>query len=125
MGICFSFYVGDFSSSFRRKTLLLLQRNSAAAQQKQEALSQVDVTAAVSVEKQEFLDCWRTRKHLCVLVCRLGFSVLVYGLGSKKALLEDFRTSHLAHEIHLVVNGFFPSITLKTVGVQSQKSDQW
>uniref|UniRef100_A0A8D3C4J1 Origin recognition complex subunit 2 n=1 Tax=Scophthalmus maximus TaxID=52904 RepID=A0A8D3C4J1_SCOMX len=50
-----------------------------------------------------------------MLQLQLGFSVLVYGLGSKKALLEDFRVSHLAQEIHLVVNGFFPSITLKSI----------
>lgn len=43
--------------------------------------------------------------------------MLVYGLGSKKSLLEDFRVSHLAEEIHLVVNGFFPSITLKSVSI--------
>lgn len=53
-------------------------------------------------------------------VGRLGFSVLVYGLGSKKALLEDFRLSELSEEIHLVINGFFPSITLKSVS----KSDR-
>lgn len=41
--------------------------------------------------------------------------MLLYGLGSKKALLEDFRVSRLSQEIHLVVNGFFPSITLKSV----------
>lgn len=55
---------------------------------------------------------------MCVCVCRLGFSVLVYGLGSKKALLEDFRVSHLSQENHLVINGFFPSITLKSVCIQ-------
>ncbi|GAA6222425.1 origin recognition complex subunit 2 [Lates japonicus] len=57
------------------------------------------------------------QKHFSkwMLQLQLGFSVLVYGLGSKKALLEDFRMSHLAEEIHLVVNGFFPSITLKSI----------
>nr|XP_019965247.1 PREDICTED: origin recognition complex subunit 2 [Paralichthys olivaceus] len=57
------------------------------------------------------------QKHFSkwMLQLQLGFSVLVYGLGSKKALLEDFRVSHLAEEIHLVVNGFFPSITLKSI----------
>ncbi|XP_034558383.1 origin recognition complex subunit 2 isoform X2 [Notolabrus celidotus] len=50
-----------------------------------------------------------------MLQLQLGFSVIVYGLGSKKCLLEDFRASHLAQEIHLVVNGFFPSITLKAI----------
>uniref|UniRef100_A0A671YM97 Origin recognition complex subunit 2 n=1 Tax=Sparus aurata TaxID=8175 RepID=A0A671YM97_SPAAU len=57
------------------------------------------------------------RKHFSkwMLQLQLGFSVMVYGLGSKKALLEDFRVSHLGQEIHLVVNGFFPSITLKSI----------
>ncbi|XP_026229397.1 origin recognition complex subunit 2 [Anabas testudineus] len=57
------------------------------------------------------------RKHFSkwMLQLQLGFSVLVYGLGSKKALLEDFRVSHLSEEIHLVINGFFPSITLKSI----------
>ncbi|KAJ0059006.1 hypothetical protein NL108_003372, partial [Boleophthalmus pectinirostris] len=50
-----------------------------------------------------------------MLQLQLGFSVLVYGLGSKKSLLEDFRTSQLSQEIHLVINGFFPSITLKSI----------
>ncbi|XP_011615553.1 origin recognition complex subunit 2 isoform X1 [Takifugu rubripes] len=57
------------------------------------------------------------QKHFSkwMLQLQLGFSVLVYGLGSKKNLLEDFRVSHLSQEIHLVVNGFFPSITLKSI----------
>ncbi|XP_028283056.1 origin recognition complex subunit 2 [Parambassis ranga] len=57
------------------------------------------------------------QKHFSkwMLQLQLGFSVLVYGLGSKKALLEDFRLSHLSQEIHLVINGFFPSITLKSI----------
>lgn len=56
----------------------------------------------------------------CLCVLRLGFSVLVYGLGSKKALLEDFRVTHLAQDVHLVVNGFFPSITLKSVSMRNK-----
>ncbi|XP_034147345.1 origin recognition complex subunit 2 isoform X1 [Esox lucius] len=50
-----------------------------------------------------------------MLQLRLGYSVLLYGLGSKKALLEEFRVSMLCQETHLVVNGFFPSITLKSI----------
>ncbi|XP_056148944.1 origin recognition complex subunit 2 [Lampris incognitus] len=57
------------------------------------------------------------KKHFSkwMLQLQLGFSVLIYGLGSKKALLEEFRQSELSQEIHLVVNGFFPSITLKSI----------
>ncbi|XP_047224434.1 origin recognition complex subunit 2 isoform X3 [Girardinichthys multiradiatus] len=71
--------------------------------------------ACYSKEIQELHN--KHRKHFTkwMLQLQLGFSVLVYGLGSKKALLEDFRVSHLSQEIHLVINGFFPSITLKTI----------
>ncbi|XP_061652189.1 origin recognition complex subunit 2 isoform X1 [Phyllopteryx taeniolatus] len=57
------------------------------------------------------------KKHFSkwMLQLQLGFSVLLYGLGSKKDLLEEFRFSHLSQEMHLVVNGFFPSITLKSI----------
>uniref|UniRef100_A0AAY4AUX0 Origin recognition complex subunit 2 n=1 Tax=Denticeps clupeoides TaxID=299321 RepID=A0AAY4AUX0_9TELE len=57
----------------------------------------------------------------------LGFNILLYGLGSKKNLLEKFRTSMLSDIVHLVVNGFFPSITLKSfisVTVSSLKTQQ-
>ncbi|XP_019720351.1 origin recognition complex subunit 2 [Hippocampus comes] len=57
------------------------------------------------------------KKHFSkwMLQLQLGFSVLLYGLGSKKDLLEEFRFSHLSEEMHLVINGFFPSITLKSI----------
>lgn len=45
----------------------------------------------------------------------MGFNIVLYGLGSKKLLLEKFRTTMLSDSMHMVVNGFFPSITLKSV----------
>uniref|UniRef100_I3KF05 Origin recognition complex subunit 2 n=1 Tax=Oreochromis niloticus TaxID=8128 RepID=I3KF05_ORENI len=68
-----------------------------------------------SKEIQQLHDKHRIHFSKWMLQLQLGFSVLVYGLGSKKALLEDFRECHLSQEIHLVVNGFFPSITLKSI----------
>ncbi|KAG2459705.1 ORC2 protein, partial [Polypterus senegalus] len=44
-----------------------------------------------------------------------GFSIVLYGLGSKRALLESFRNSMLTNMVHLVINGFFPSITIKSI----------
>ncbi len=44
-----------------------------------------------------------------------GYSVLLYGLGSKKRLLEDFRNKHLKTSCHFVVNGFFPGLTMKKI----------
>ncbi|KAM9844607.1 origin recognition complex subunit 2 isoform 2-T2 [Aulostomus maculatus] len=66
-------------------------------------------------EIQQLHDKHRQNFSKWMLQLQLGFSVLLYGLGSKKALLEDFRVSRLSQEIHLVVNGFFPSMTLKSI----------
>lgn len=54
---------------------------------------------------------------ICSLFCSLGFNIVLYGLGSKRDLLEKFRTSVLQDSVHLVVNGYFPSITVRSVSV--------
>jgi len=44
-----------------------------------------------------------------------GFNILVYGFGSKRPLLEEFRTTMLKGFSQLVVNGYFPSLSVKHV----------
>jgi origin recognition complex subunit 2 len=44
-----------------------------------------------------------------------GYNNVTYGLGSKKSLLHDFHSAHLADCDTVVVNGFFPSLTLKSI----------
>jgi len=46
---------------------------------------------------------------------RCGFSLLMYGFGSKKLLLEDFASTTLTDFTVIVVNGYLPSINLKQV----------
>ncbi|NWU16789.1 ORC2 protein, partial [Cephalopterus ornatus] len=50
-----------------------------------------------------------------MLQLHLGFNIVLYGLGSKRDLLEKFRTSLLQNSVHLVVNGYFPSITVRSI----------
>ncbi|GAB1284995.1 Origin recognition complex subunit 2 [Apodemus speciosus] len=45
----------------------------------------------------------------------LGFNIVLYGLGSKRDLLEKFRTTMLQDSIHVVINGFFPGISVKSI----------
>ncbi|MEE6508235.1 hypothetical protein FKM82_019932 [Ascaphus truei] len=45
----------------------------------------------------------------------LGFNIILFGLGSKRNLIETFRTSLLQDSIQIVINGFFPSITVKSI----------
>jgi origin recognition complex subunit 2 len=44
-----------------------------------------------------------------------GFTILLHGLGSKRNLLQTFHKDILAHENVIVVNGFFPSLTIKDI----------
>jgi origin recognition complex subunit 2 len=41
--------------------------------------------------------------------------VVLYGLGSKRHTLQQFRTKMLQDQMVLEVNGFFPSLTIKEV----------
>nr|CAD7454616.1 unnamed protein product [Timema tahoe] len=46
-------------------------------------------------------------------VAREGFSVILYGVGSKRILLQRFQDECLQDKPVLMVNGFFPSLTIK------------
>lgn len=53
---------------------------------------------------------------LFLLSCgRCGFGLLMYGFGSKKALLEDFASTALTEYTVLVVNGYLQSVNIKQV----------
>lgn len=44
-----------------------------------------------------------------------GFNMLLHGLGSKRNILQQFHKDMLADQTVLVVNGFFPSLTIKEI----------
>ncbi|XP_068101237.1 origin recognition complex subunit 2 [Hyperolius riggenbachi] len=50
-----------------------------------------------------------------MLQMHLGFNIILFGLGSKRNLIEKFRTSLLTDSLHIVINGFFPGITVKSI----------
>ncbi|XP_071517695.1 origin recognition complex subunit 2 isoform X2 [Panulirus ornatus] len=59
-------------------------------------------------EHEQMFPRWMT--FLCE-----GFSIFLYGLGSKKQLISKFQEQYLSGFSHIVVNGFFPSLTLKNI----------
>ncbi|XP_067615134.1 origin recognition complex subunit 2 [Eurosta solidaginis] len=67
-----------------------------------------DAISAMMEEYRSYFAKW-----LCIL--HEGFSLLLYGLGSKRLLLQSFHREVLAEQTVLVVNGFFPSLTLKDI----------
>lgn len=50
-----------------------------------------------------------------LLLLSRGFSVVLYGLGSKRPVLERFRLDRLSDHMHMVVNGFFPNLTARAL----------
>ncbi|KAM3917432.1 origin recognition complex subunit 2 [Leptodactylus fuscus] len=50
-----------------------------------------------------------------MLQLHLGFNIVLYGLGSKRNLMEKFRNTLLQDLLHVVINGFFPGITIKSI----------
>jgi len=46
---------------------------------------------------------------------RSGFNLLVYGYGSKRLLLTKFATTILTDAPLLIVNGYFPTLTIKDI----------
>lgn len=44
-----------------------------------------------------------------------GYNIIVYGVGSKQMLLHKFCEMHMADKPVLIINGFFPTITIKEI----------
>lgn len=50
-----------------------------------------------------------------IFTLKQNCSILLYGLGSKESLLTSFHKEHLQDKPVIVVNGFFPSLTMKHI----------
>ncbi|XP_021256506.1 origin recognition complex subunit 2 isoform X2 [Numida meleagris] len=95
------------------RTLQKLRRKRLNQQTLHDLLQKSPLTYAAEIKElnqqyESLFSKWMLQLHL-------GFNIVLYGLGSKHDLLEKFRTSMLQDSVHLVVNGYFPSITVKSV----------
>ncbi|RDY01636.1 Origin of replication complex subunit 2, partial [Mucuna pruriens] len=61
------------------------------------------------------IDSYKTMYPEWLLALRCGFGLLMYGFGSKKALIEDFASTALAEYSVVVINGYLQNINLKQV----------
>ncbi|KAK4277502.1 hypothetical protein QN277_015493 [Acacia crassicarpa] len=91
-------------------------------------LSEIDIVdeqelraAAANIEPKHekeitsLIDGYKNMYSEWVFALRCSFSLLMYGFGSKKALLEDFASTALAEHSVIVINGYLPAINLKQV----------
>jgi len=66
-------------------------------------------------EIRELIEDHRVQFPKWMSLLHRGYSVVCYGLGSKKSLLHDFHENWLLEKDCVVVNGFFPSLTIKQI----------
>ncbi|KAK9748618.1 hypothetical protein RND81_02G069800 [Saponaria officinalis] len=83
-------------------------------------VSEEELRAAASNLKpkheKEVKDLLKTYKSLYqkwAFELRCGFGLLMYGFGSKKALIEDFASTTLTEFSVLVINGYLQSVNMK------------
>ncbi|XP_062972246.1 origin recognition complex subunit 2 [Elgaria multicarinata webbii] len=95
------------------RTLQKLQKKKLDQESLQNLLNKVPV--AFEAEREELTKQHESLFYKWMLHLHLGFNIVLYGLGSKRDLLENFRISLLQDSAHIVVNGFFPSITVKSI----------
>jgi len=83
----------------------------------QEAIDSLmeDVNDPHSKEKLLLMQEYHKQFTLWSFLISEGFNILVYGLGSKRYLIDDFRTEKLNQENVIVVNGYFPGLTMKEI----------
>ena len=72
-----------------------------------------DVSSPFEGDCVKLRDEYTQLYHYWLLQMHSGFNILLYGLGSKKRVLDDFCSSCLSQSCHLVVNGYFPGLSLK------------
>ncbi|CAB4057248.1 ORC2 [Lepeophtheirus salmonis] len=69
-----------------------------------------------SKEIEELSTFYRTRFEKWMLILSEDFNIVTFGLGSKRSILLEFQEECIApHHDCVVVNGFFPSLTIKQV----------
>ncbi|NXL51132.1 ORC2 protein, partial [Podilymbus podiceps] len=95
------------------RTLQKLQKRRLNQQTLHDLLKKAPLAYAAEIEElnqqhESLFSKWMLQLHL-------DFNIVLYGLGSKRDLLEKFRTSLLQDSVHLVVNGYFPSITVRSI----------
>ncbi|XP_077295270.1 origin recognition complex subunit 2 [Arctopsyche grandis] len=64
---------------------------------------------------QELLDDHKKLFDKWLYFLSEGFNILLYGVGSKEKLIQEFQIKKLSTHPCIVINGFFPSLTLKDI----------
>lgn len=78
-------------------------------------LSKMEMSEEHQVAVKELNEEYKTYFDKWLNLLKNGYTILLHGLGSKRNLMQAFHKERLSKEHVLVVNGFFPSLTIKDI----------
>lgn len=78
-------------------------------------LSKLELNNEHSIGLKKIQDSCRSYFKKWLYLMQENFSILLYGLGSKKRFLDSFHKECLSFMPVIVINGFFPAITIKEI----------
>lgn len=78
-------------------------------------LQSLKLSASHEKAIHQILDVYKTNYRKWMFLLDQGFSILLYGLGSKRSIIQSFQKSMLSKYDSVIVNGFFPGLTLKEI----------
>ncbi|TKY57803.1 Origin of replication complex subunit 2 [Spatholobus suberectus] len=107
------FLAKELASSAKKSKHKLTDINVVVEQELREAASQIEPKHENEIAL--LMDSYKTMYPEWLLALRCGFGLLMYGFGSKKALIEDFASTALAEYSVVVINGYLQAINLKQV----------
>jgi len=109
-------------SYFEAQSAKVLTSDRTLSKLKTPRLSQEEVSRLLGSSKlrytpeiQELIRDYKASFPKWMSLLHRGYSIIAYGLGSKKSLIHDFHQEFLADKDCVVVNGYFPSLTVKSI----------
>ncbi|KAK2657919.1 hypothetical protein Ddye_010971 [Dipteronia dyeriana] len=107
------FLAKDMAASGKKSTHKLSDINLVDEQELRAEASNVEPKHEREIES--LMESYKSLYSKWVFELRCGFGLLMYGFGSKKALIEDFASTALTEYSVVVINGYLQSINIKQV----------
>ncbi|XP_011074449.1 origin of replication complex subunit 2 [Sesamum indicum] len=109
------FLAKELRGSGKKSARKLSEINLVDEQELREAYANIEPKHEKEIN--DLLNSYKSSYSEWVFVLRCGFGLLMYGFGSKKALMEDFASTALTDYSVVVINGYLQSVNLKQVAV--------
>ncbi|XP_030950306.1 origin of replication complex subunit 2 [Quercus lobata] len=107
------FLAKELGSSGKKSARKLSEINLVDEQELRAAASNIEPKHEKEVVA--LMNSYKSLYSIWVFELRCGFGLLMYGFGSKKALIEDFASTALTDYSVVVINGYLQAINIKQV----------